>query len=190
MIRLFRRAFVLSSILALALALRLSSALAAEPVELTVYHSPLCASCQEFEQRLLPDRQANYGEALVVRHVDISTPEGLAELELAEAAAGSFNNPLPVLQLDDILLADVDQSVLAAQLDSELLARLGPPNPLTATDSHPATVEPTSAVICSSESACVTGAPLHVAEAREQSFDGTAVVGVQHQSSPVLNDPM
>jgi len=115
-------------VLLLPLAVGLPVAAQSEPVELTVFHSPLCGSCQEFEAEILPPLQAAYGSRLQVRTVDIATPEGLRELEQAEARAGSYQNPLPVLLIEGDLLADEDLTSLEEALRERLVALLGPPN--------------------------------------------------------------
>jgi len=141
------------------------SALASDPLELTLFYSPLCSSCEEFSARILPAIQAAYGSALSVRKVDVSTADGLAELEQAEAAAGSFNNPLPVLLLDGSLLANENLDALASALSSELEARLGPPAEPAAssTPAQPAATpaSTTPEPICSTN--CTTAPPLHIA---------------------------
>ncbi len=102
-------------------------------LELTVFHSALCGSCQEFNAKILPPLQATYGPRLQVRHVDIGTAEGLRELEQAERQAGSFQNPLPVLLLEGELLANQDLALLEQSLRARLTERLGPPEAQAAT---------------------------------------------------------
>ncbi|MHB1318264.1 MAG: cytochrome c biogenesis protein, partial [Anaerolineae bacterium] len=140
------------------------AALAASPLELVLFHSPLCSSCQEFSATWLPPLQSGYGDRLVVREVDVSTAEGLAELELAEAAAGSFNNPLPVLLIDGVLLASQDLGELTGDLDAELETRLGAPSPAAAgstpqvTETPPQTEEENALCLTN----CVSTRPIHV----------------------------
>ncbi|MFO7698928.1 MAG: hypothetical protein R6X16_17495, partial [Anaerolineae bacterium] len=140
--------------------LRLQSR-ASEPLELTVFHSPLCSSCQEFSASILPGIQAGYGSALIVRSVDISTVDGLTELELAEAQAGSYSNPLPVLLVDGALLADEDLLALTAHLRQLLDARLGPPGEGLVYPAAVATASTSAGEICSAD--CVTTPPIHLA---------------------------
>jgi cytochrome c biogenesis protein CcdA len=140
---------------------------AADPVELTVFHSPLCSSCLQFSKEILPEVQAGYGSALTVRTVDISTAEGLAELELAEAAAGAYNNPLPVLVVDGVLLADEDLPALSERLAEELQARLGAPAsgtlmaPLVPSPVGARTATPDA--ICTTDCTTAPAPPIHLA---------------------------
>lgn len=152
-------------LLALSLAAPLPPSAAAGPVELTVFSSPICSSCQQFSSTYLPALEAGYGPSLVVRTVDISTAEGLLELEQAESAANSFSNPLPVLLVDDVLMADEDLAALTERLSEELEARLGPPA-ATAVATTPLLAQTPSTVaeqedICLTD--CVSSHPIHIA---------------------------
>lgn len=112
-------------------------------VELVVFHSKLCASCQVFDAEILPPLQQAYGASLRVRTVDITTAEGMRELEQAEARADSYQNPLPVLLLDGELLANQDVFALGETLEARLVALLGTANDHgTATASTPTPVRP------------------------------------------------
>lgn len=154
------------ALLALCLAAPLHPSAAKGPTELTVFSSPICSSCQEFAAKHLPSLQAGYGESLVVRTVDISTAEGLLELEQAESAANSFSNPLPVLLINGVLLADEDLAALTARLSEELQASLGPPSeavsviePLLADTPEAAAGE--QEAVCLTD--CVPTRPIHIA---------------------------
>ncbi len=156
---------VLATLLTGALGVTPTPVLGAEPLEITLFHSPLCSSCQEFSATWLPPLQAGYGDALSVRKVDISTPQGLTEIERAEAAAGSYNNPLPVLLVDGVLLANQDLAILTEQLSAELQARLGAPSPTGIVTAPLTTETPPPAesdeALCLTE--CVSTRPIHVA---------------------------
>lgn len=134
-----------------------------ETAELTVFYSALCGSCQQFDARILPPLQAAYGARLQVRMVDIGTAEGLRELEQAEAAAGSFHNPLPVLLLEGELLANEDLSALEEALRTRLLALLGEPTGEGALPT--ATAEPAPAPTSGASPSGANGdaPPIHVA---------------------------
>ncbi len=137
--RLVRAWLLVSLLLSLAAGLRVSAQ--GGSIELTVFHSALCGSCQEFDARILPPLQAAYGQRLQVREVDIATAEGLRELEQAEASAGSYQNPLPVLLLNGELLADADLAALEQALRTRLTELLGAPEaeaPGTAVSPTPA----------------------------------------------------
>src|SRR4030042_406974 len=104
---------------------------AAQTVELTVYYSPTCSHCQMVREQVLPPLSQNYGDRLVLHEIDVSQPEGLAQLEAVEERLGQRNNPLPVIQLGDQLIANEDLFALQDALTQTLLERLGDPGQAT-----------------------------------------------------------
>ena len=97
--RLFRRL-----LLALALwSLIVAGLAAAGPVEMTIFYSPSCSHCETFEAEVVPRLQQEFGSGLGVRTVDITSAEGLAQLEAVEQRLGVTVDYLPIVLLGDQL---------------------------------------------------------------------------------------
>ena len=95
----------------IALALLLMPAVianAAGPVEMVIFFSPACSHCAAFEAEVVPRLQQEFGHDLAVRTVDVTTADGLAELEAAEQRAGVTVEYLPIIQLGEQLYSDED----------------------------------------------------------------------------------
>ena len=100
---------------------------AQETVELEVYSSPTCDHCHLVREQVLEPLQAAYGERLQVSFVDVSTAKGLERLEALEELLGQPNNPLPVIHLQEELIASEDLFEVQDALRERLQDILGPP---------------------------------------------------------------
>ena len=107
--------------------------LAEGSLELTVYFSPTCDHCHLVREQVLSPLLQAYVDRLAVTFIDVSQPEGLGRLEATEARLGSLNNPLPVLVLDDVIIASEDIFEIEEALTSLLQERMGEAGQPTAT---------------------------------------------------------
>ena len=136
-------------------------AVADQPLELIVYSSPTCDSCEIVKAQVLEPLGRSYGDKLTMTFVDVSNSEGLAQLEAVEARLGKRNNPLPVILLDDQLYASVDIFELEKSLAATLEDRLGAPESLGGT---PVAAIPTVPAAVSEPAASASqGAAIHLA---------------------------
>ncbi|MHB0856958.1 MAG: cytochrome c biogenesis CcdA family protein [Anaerolineae bacterium] len=104
--------------------------LADEPAaELLVYHSPSCSTCQIVHEQVLVPLAKAYGARLVITYIDVSQPDGLAQLEAAEERLGSGDNPLPVLVMENELISSDDVFQVEESLTALLRERIGEPRP-------------------------------------------------------------
>jgi len=118
-------ALAIATLLFLALA-ALTPSLAQESLEMTVYFSATCDTCHLVEEQVLPRVLEGYGDRVRLTYVDISTAEGLRQLEGVEARLGRPNSPLPVFVAEDTFIADEDIFGLEDALSDYLEERLGP----------------------------------------------------------------
>lgn len=95
------------------------------PLTMTVYSSTSCDTCALVKHQVLEPLQQTYGDRLVVTVVEVSQAEGLRQLEEVEAQHGKPNNPLPVILLNNELLASEDIFELQKMLSERLEAQLG-----------------------------------------------------------------
>ncbi|MHB1294439.1 MAG: hypothetical protein ACYC4R_05530 [Anaerolineae bacterium] len=154
-------------LLFLALPLR---ALADEPsAELTVYYAPTCSHCQIVIEEVLTPASAAYGTRLILTYVDVSQPEGLAQLEAAEERLGTRDNPLPVLVLGNKLIADEDVSAVEDILTALLRERIGEPGL-----QGPPSVPPTAiAAVATPQASESSGPVVHLALVTQEGFCST-----------------
>ncbi|MBN1401056.1 MAG: hypothetical protein JXA74_09475, partial [Anaerolineae bacterium] len=94
------------------------------PIELTIYSSPTCEDCAQAKEQVLDPLKEIYGELVHYDYVDLSTSEGLAELERIEEQFGRPNSPLPVIVYGDQLIADMPPEELKAALEGLILREL------------------------------------------------------------------
>jgi cytochrome c biogenesis protein CcdA/glutaredoxin len=122
--RLARHAVILCLLLAsLGVGLALD-VLAEGPIELTIYSSPTCEDCIAAKDQVLDPLKQTYGELLQYDYVDLSTPEGLAELERVEGQFGRANSPLPVIVYGDQFIAGGPLEELKGTLEGLILREL------------------------------------------------------------------
>ncbi len=104
-------------LLALALwSLIVAGLAAAGPVEMTIFYSPSCSHCETFEAEVVPRLQQEFGSGLGVRTVDITSAEGLAQLEAGEQRLGVTVDYLPIVLLGDQLYSEEDVFALEEPL--------------------------------------------------------------------------
>lgn len=97
---------------------------AAEPVTLVIFYSPTCGHCAEFEERVWPGIEADYGTRLSVQKVDVTNAQGLARLEAEEERLGVRAPEVPVLLVGDTLIYDLNLDRLGERLREALDAAL------------------------------------------------------------------
>ncbi len=114
----------LGTVLLIFLTLSVSVAYAAGPVVLTVYYSPECSHCADFEAEVLPRLEAEFGDSLAVAMVDMTTSDGLASLEDAEARLGTTAEYLPVLVVDGQLFSNEDPFALEEPIHAAIAAAI------------------------------------------------------------------
>jgi len=132
-----------------------------QPLTLVVYFSPTCDSCEIVEGQVLEPLGEAYRDKLALVFVDVSEPEGLAQLEAIEAHVGKRNNPLPVIQIEDQLFASEDVFDLEESLTEELRKRLGAPESPVGTS---VAIRPTApSAVSEPATTSAQGAAIHVA---------------------------
>ncbi len=94
-------------------------------VDITIYYSPMCSSCQIMRQEIMPPLLREYGDRIRVQEVDISDPEGLQRLEDIETRLDQLNNPVPVVVIEEeMILSSSDIFALEQDLIAEIDRRL------------------------------------------------------------------
>ena len=140
-------------------------------VELTVFFSPICTSCEMVKSQVLAPLAEAYGDKLTLIYVDVSQADGLGQLEDTERRLGQLDNPLPVIVLGDQLIASEDIFEIEDQLKARLAELLGPaPELATAAtpSAGPPTVSPSPTAVPSEM------LPLHIAYVEKEGCESCA----------------
>ena len=134
------------------------------PLHIDFYFSPTCESCHYIRETVLPPLIEAYGADLDIAFYDVSTEEGLAQLEAEEQRFGLLNNPIPVLISGDVLIADSEVFALQDRIVLFVQQQLGTrqPTPAPATATPEPTMAPTEVPTQVVETAQPTQ-PIHVA---------------------------
>ncbi|MFO7917099.1 MAG: hypothetical protein R6V13_03350 [Anaerolineae bacterium] len=99
----------------------------AQQVELKIYFSPQCGHCEIVREQVLSPLKEMYGDEISLTFVDVSKAEGLQELENTEQRLGRPNNPLPVIVVEEKIIASEDVFDVEDELTAFLQERLGQP---------------------------------------------------------------
>ncbi|MEA3408398.1 MAG: hypothetical protein U9R48_10030 [Chloroflexota bacterium] len=143
----------------------------AEKTELKIYFSPECGHCEMVREQVLTPLKEAYGDKLTLIFVDVSTPEGLQQLESVERRLGRLNNPLPVIVVDERIIASEDLFQIQDELEAILRERLGeqtesPEATPTITDAVPTETPPPEATASGSSVPTI-----HVAYVKKEGCD-------------------
>ncbi|MEN6480301.1 MAG: cytochrome c biogenesis protein CcdA [Anaerolineales bacterium] len=143
---------------------------AAAPVEMTIYYSPTCGHCEQFKNEILPRLEAEFGDALRVSQVDLTTAEGLGALESVEARLGVTAEFIPVIVVGDQLFSSEDVMGLEEPVRAAIAAAMTSTAPTT---------QPTPTATVGAPAASTSAAiPIHVAYIARSGCEDCARVSV------------